>query len=80
MKKSFEPAGSFGDREDVLLTEQQLALRWNASVKTLQAHRLKGTGCPFVRIGRLVRYSAHAVAAYESNHTFSSTVEADHDR
>ena len=38
------------------LTEAQLAERWQISVRTLQAARVKGSGVPFVRIGRSVRY------------------------
>ena len=47
------------------LTEAQLAERWQISVRTLQAARVKGSGVPFVRIGRSVRYRLEDVTAYE---------------
>jgi predicted DNA-binding transcriptional regulator AlpA len=39
-----------------LLTEDDLAAVTGEAVKTLRKRRLQGTGCPFIRIGRLVRY------------------------
>jgi hypothetical protein len=42
--------------DDQLLTDRQLAARWSCSAKTLRNHRSAGEGCPFVRLGRLVRY------------------------
>lgn len=50
----------------VLLTEGQLAARWQISLKKLQADRWRGNGVPFVKIGRLVRYRLADVQAYES--------------
>jgi hypothetical protein len=47
------------------LNERQLAKRWGVSVRTLQAARVKGSGVPFVRIGRSVRYRLEDVLAYE---------------
>ena len=57
----------------VLLTESQLAERWQISVKTLQAARLTGRGCAFVRIGRNIRYSRATVEHHEAENTFVST-------
>lgn len=59
----------------VHLTEKQLAERWQISVRTLQANRVKGTGVPFVRIGRAVRYSMDEVLAYEEAQRRTSTSE-----
>jgi hypothetical protein len=51
----------------VLLTENELAERWRLkSPKKLQADRAKGVGCPYVRIGRCVRYRVADVEAYEA--------------
>lgn len=51
----------------VHLTEEELRLRWKlASAKKLQADRVKGCGCPFIKIGRLVRYRLVDVEAYEA--------------
>jgi len=61
---------------DYLLTEGQLAARWAlASAKKLQADRLKGGGCPFVKIGRSVRYRLSDVLAYETANLRTSTSE-----
>lgn len=53
------------DRSLPRLNEKQLADRWGVSVRTLQAARVKGSGVPFVRIGRSVRYRLEDVLAYE---------------
>src|SRR6476660_7714327 len=42
--------------EDRLLTEIEAAQLRGQSVRTLQAERLNGSGCPFVKLGRSVRY------------------------
>jgi hypothetical protein len=54
------------------LTEQQLAARWQMSVKTLQANRWKNLGCPYFKAGRLVRYRMEDVVAYEAAHLVKS--------
>jgi hypothetical protein len=41
---------------DELLTESEAARLRRQSVRTLQAERLRGDGCPFVKLGRSVRY------------------------
>lgn len=55
------------------LTEKQLAERWNISVRTLQAARVKGLGVPFVRIGRSVRYRLEDVLSYERDRLRTDT-------
>ncbi len=57
----------------VFLTDVELAQRWNMSPKTLRNARVAGGHVPFVRIGRLVRYSLNAVLEYEQRHTLAST-------
>ena len=57
------------------LTERQLADRWQISTRTLQAARVKGSGVPFVRIGRAVRYRLEDVLAYEQGRLRTSTSE-----
>ena len=59
-----------------LLTETQLAQRWQVTTKKLQADRYNGKGCEFIRIGRLVRYSPTAIELFETNNSFNSTTEA----
>ncbi len=61
--------------EHAHLTEAQLALRWMVSPKKLQADRLKGTGCPFLKINRSVRYRLEDILAYEIARLRTSTSE-----
>jgi hypothetical protein len=62
---------------DDLLTEHEAAALRRQSVRTLQAERLKGGGCPFVRLGRSVRYRRSDVLKYIEDRIYSSTSEAD---
>jgi hypothetical protein len=57
------------------LNEKQLAERWGVSIRTLQAARVKGSGVPFVRIGRSVRYRLEDVLAYEHARLRTNTSE-----
>ena len=59
----------------LLLTETQLAERWQASTKLIQKQRADGTGVPFVKIGRLVRYRLEEVVAYEEACRRTNTCE-----
>lgn len=47
---------------DDLLTEAEAAELRRQSVRTLQAERVRGGGCPFVKLGRSVRYRAERCA------------------
>ena len=49
---------------DDLLTEGEAARLRRQSVRTLQAERLRGTGCTYVKLGRSVRYRHSDVMAY----------------
>jgi hypothetical protein len=60
---------------DHLMTVEQLAAHWQCSVKKLNADRLSGSGCSYVKIGRLVRYRAEDVAAYETRKLRRNTSE-----
>lgn len=56
------------DDLETLLTEEQLRQRWQlASAKKLQADRVKRTGCPYIKIGRLVRYRLSDIVTHETN-------------
>lgn len=57
----------------VLMTEQQVAERQKRSVKTLQNQRLTGTGIPFLKLGRSVRYALSDVTEWEAAHRRRST-------
>ena len=70
------PARTIPAAEDILLDEKQLAARWGlASPKKLQADRCSGNGCPFVRIGRAIRYQLSSIVAYEQANLRNSTSE-----
>jgi len=61
-----------------LLTEIDVSHLTGRAVSTLQKDRCVGTGIPFIRLGRLVRYRQGDVTAYLSSlPTYSSTSEAD---
>jgi hypothetical protein len=63
---------------DELLTEIEVAQLRRQSVRTLQAERLRGDGCRFVKIGRSVRYRRADVLQFiESNVRTSTTAEAE---
>lgn len=49
---------------DDLLTEGEAAQLRRQSIRTLQAERLRGVGCSYVKLGRSVRYRRADVLAY----------------
>lgn len=49
---------------DEILTEAEAAKLRRQSIRTLQAERLRGTGCTYVKLGRSVRYRRGDVLAY----------------
>ena len=62
-----------GDPALVLLDQLRLATLLGCSVRTLERQRLEGTGIPFVRVGRLVRYPLADVRQYLERHRRTST-------
>jgi predicted DNA-binding transcriptional regulator AlpA len=52
------------DGIDPLLDDNEVAQITGRARSTLQKDRVIGTGIPFVRVGRLVRYRQSDVAAY----------------
>lgn len=62
---------------DDLITENEAAQLRCQSVRTLQMERLKGGGCPYVKLGKSVRYRRSDVVAFISARVVSSTTEAD---
>lgn len=56
-----------------LLTQRQLADRWSVSTKKLEADRLKGCGCPYVKLGSAVRFRLSDVLAFEEANLRRST-------
>jgi hypothetical protein len=58
---------------DTLLTEQQVAARWQVAAKTLRNARVAGRLLGFVKIGRCVRYRLSEVIAFEERNSVRST-------
>lgn len=59
----------------VYITEKQVAVLTSIAVKTLQGMRIKGTGIPFIKVGRLVRYDIETVHKFMNEHIKKSTVD-----
>lgn len=53
----------------VLVTTQELALRWRYSAGALSNWRGNGIGVPYVKFSGLVRYRLSEVLTYEINNT-----------
>jgi helix-turn-helix protein len=58
---------------DELLTEVEAAQVRNQSVRTLQAERLRGGGCPYVKLGRSVRYRRGDLLEFIKSNVRTST-------
>ena len=58
------------------LTDVQLAARWGRTPGSLRNARVAGNGCPFIRIGRSIRYRLTDVLAYEEANKATSTTRA----
>jgi predicted DNA-binding transcriptional regulator AlpA len=56
-----------------LLSENEISEIFGRSIPTLQKDRLRGNGPPFIKIGRLVRYSPSAVQAWLDDQVRRST-------
>lgn len=59
----------------VFATQSKLAERWSVSQKKLEADRLTGKGCPYIKIGSLVRYRLSDILAFEEANLRRSTSE-----
>jgi Helix-turn-helix domain len=57
---------------DELLTEDEAARLRRQSTRTLQAERLNGGGCPFVKLGRSVRYRRSDVLRFIESRVMTS--------
>jgi len=60
---------------DHLWTTEECAIYLNVSVDWLNSSRGKGTGPPFVHIGRLIRYDPDAVKDWVRSRLVGSTSE-----
>jgi hypothetical protein len=70
-----QPTSQTTTKPDELLTEAEAAQLRRQSIRTLQAERLRGDGCSFVKLGRSVRYRRSDVLRFiEANVKTSTTV------
>jgi hypothetical protein len=53
-------------RDERFLSDHDLSVRWKCAAKTLRNQRSQKVGCPYVHLGRLVRYRLSDVLAYEA--------------
>jgi predicted DNA-binding transcriptional regulator AlpA len=58
---------------DPLLSQKQAARIVGLSVRTLERHRLAGTGPRYARLGRLIRYQESDLAEWVRNSLRTST-------
>jgi predicted DNA-binding transcriptional regulator AlpA len=56
-----------------LVTQEQLAERWNISPSTLAKARVSGDGPPFLKLGRSVRYDVAEAEQWLEDKRRSST-------
>ena len=59
------------------LTQDEVAALLRLSARTLERHRLAGTGPQYTKLGRRVVYKREAIDAWAAANTFSSTSEAE---
>lgn len=62
---------------DAAYNENQAAMLLGVSVRTLQAWRVRGSGPPYTKLSRAVRYQRRALVQFLQDHTVTSTTEAD---
>jgi predicted DNA-binding transcriptional regulator AlpA len=60
---------------DTLLNQKQAAHVLGLSVRTLERHRVAGTGPRWVRLGRLVKYRQSDLTAWIESNVRASTSE-----
>jgi hypothetical protein len=60
-----------------LLTENEAARLRRQSVRTLQAERLRGDGCTYVKLGRSVRYRRADVLSFIEGNLRKATAPAE---
>ncbi len=55
-EKEYHYVGKEDDLERLLLNEKEVAFMLNCSVAKLRYDRARSIGCPYLKIGKLVRY------------------------
>lgn len=59
--------------DDELLDQSHVAMLLGTTTKFLEARRVRGGGPPFIRVGRLCRYSRADLNVWLTSHRMSST-------
>lgn len=68
-----------GTNARILLTEDQVAERWQLSKKKLQNDRYMGRGVTYVKLDRSVRYDLRDIERYEVAHKVNGFRRDDHE-
>ena len=55
---------NYDKKSVVLLTEKEVQELYKLNLKTLQRERCNGSGIPYVKLGRRVRYKVSDINAY----------------
>ena len=63
------------DLDDDLWTQRDYAKKRKCSERTVERERSSGTGCPYVKIGRAVRYRRRDILEFIEKHVRQSTSE-----
>ena len=63
--------------EKIYLTQREVAAHLRLSERTLERHRVAGTGPVFVKLGRRVVYRREDIERWTEARTHQSTSEAD---
>jgi len=77
MTTNFKPAGRpIPTDPDALLYPAEAAYLRGQAEGTLRNERVKGDGCPFVKLGRSIRYRRADVLQWIAENSYTSTSEA----
>ena len=58
--------------DKILLTEDEVSKLFNINKHTLQRERFNGTGIPYVKLGRRVRYKVEDIQKYIERNTIGN--------
>jgi hypothetical protein len=73
--KSMQPDTEADPQIEPLLNEHQFARITNSSVSTARRNRILKKGCPFVKLGALVRYRLEDVRKFIESNVRGAEVE-----
>jgi len=62
-----------------LLTQKDYAQLRRCSIRTIQRERERGNGCPFIRIGKLIRYKTADVLQFVEAHRSEGVQRFEHE-